>query len=146
MITSIAIENLKRFRSATVPLRSLNLLTGLNGTGKSTLIQALLLAKQAAESGRSGSVALNDVHGLALGEAQDVLHPLSESPTIGVRLEHDAGSVGFSFDVPSARSLNLPFAMDADPSSMPGRQLRARVHLPQRGAPRAQGSARDGCR
>lgn len=113
MITSVEVENLKRFRSVAVPLRSLNLLTGLNGTGKSTLIQALLLVKQAAEMGMSGSVALNDVHGLALGEAQDTLHPLAETQVIGVRLEHDEGVAGFRFEVPTTRSLNLPFSVDA---------------------------------
>ncbi|MFD0201268.1 MULTISPECIES: DUF3696 domain-containing protein [Saccharothrix] len=114
MITRVEVNNLKRFQDASVSLRRLNLLTGLNGTGKSTFIQALLLAKQAAEIGRTGTVALNDVHGLALGEAQETLHPLAEEPAIVVTLAYGGIRIRIRFDVPSKRSLNLPFTMDAE--------------------------------
>jgi predicted ATPase len=46
MITRIAINNFKAFREAEINLNYLNLFTGLNGTGKSTFIQSLLLLRQ----------------------------------------------------------------------------------------------------
>ncbi len=46
MITRISIRNFKAFREAEVNLSSLNLFTGLNGMGKSTFIQSLLLLRQ----------------------------------------------------------------------------------------------------
>lgn len=46
MITSLHLENFKGFEFADIPFRSINLLTGLNSAGKSSVIQALLLLKQ----------------------------------------------------------------------------------------------------
>ncbi|MDU0290643.1 DUF3696 domain-containing protein [Saccharothrix longispora] len=130
MIELVEVTNLKRFLTASVPLGRLNLLTGLNGTGKSTFVQALLLAKQAAGIGRSGVVALNDVHGLALGEAQEVLHPLAEEPAIVLGLRCDDGEVGIRFDVPAKRSLNLPFTTDTElPASLSGASGRLFCYL-----------------
>lgn len=107
MITSISIQNFKRFRDIKVPLRALTVLTGLNGTGKSTLIQAILLARQAAEASGSKVVALNGVYGLALGEGEDILHPDAEDQIIGVRLEQQSQVLDFKFRAPEGRSLNL---------------------------------------
>lgn len=46
MITRIALKNFKAFRDEEINLTSLNLFTGLNGMGKSTFIQSLLLLRQ----------------------------------------------------------------------------------------------------
>lgn len=46
MITRVAIKNFKAFREAEINLTSLNLFTGLNGMGKSSFIQSLLLLRQ----------------------------------------------------------------------------------------------------
>ena len=74
MITSVGIRNLKRFGSVDLAFRPLTAFTGLNGTGKSTVIHALLLARQAAEDPAATVVQLNGPYQLALGEALDVLH------------------------------------------------------------------------
>jgi predicted ATPase len=50
MITEIEIENFKCFKNrVSFPLGKLTLLTGVNGRGKSTLLQSLLLMKQSIE-------------------------------------------------------------------------------------------------
>lgn len=50
MITEISLQNFKIFKDKTTfPLRQLNLLTGVNGGGKSTLLQSLLLMRQSIE-------------------------------------------------------------------------------------------------
>src|SRR4051794_14823165 len=46
MITRVALRNFKAFQDAEINLSSLNLFTGLNGMGKSTFIQSLLLLRQ----------------------------------------------------------------------------------------------------
>lgn len=47
MLTSITLENFKCFKEETeFPLKQINLLTGINGRGKSTLLQSLLLMRQ----------------------------------------------------------------------------------------------------
>lgn len=50
MITEISLQNFKIFKDKTTfPLNKLNLLTGINGGGKSTLLQSLLLMRQSIE-------------------------------------------------------------------------------------------------
>ena len=46
MITSVEIKNFKSLKEVALETRNLNLLTGLNGSGKSSLIQVFLLLKQ----------------------------------------------------------------------------------------------------
>lgn len=47
MLTNITLENFKCFKEETeFPLKRINLLTGINGRGKSTLLQSLLLMRQ----------------------------------------------------------------------------------------------------
>lgn len=46
MITSITLDNFKCFEHFYIPLRKLTLIAGVNGAGKSSLIQSLLLLRQ----------------------------------------------------------------------------------------------------
>ncbi|MGW0787415.1 DUF3696 domain-containing protein [Streptomyces sp. NPDC002911] len=112
MISALGIRNFKRFSDASFALRPLTVLTGLNGTGKSTTIQALLLARQLTEAGSAGVVQLNGPYGLALGEAHEVLHPDAVDSAIEIRLESDrveAPSV-HRFEVPDEQALYLSVA------------------------------------
>ena len=52
MLTSVGIANFKSLKSVLLNTRHLNLLTGLNGSGKSSLIQALLLLRQSPDIGQ----------------------------------------------------------------------------------------------
>ena len=49
MIEFINIQNFKTLLNASFPLGNLNLFSGLNGMGKSTLVQSLLLLRQSYE-------------------------------------------------------------------------------------------------
>ncbi len=50
MLTQIKLTHFKCFKEETsFPLSQLNLLTGINGRGKSTLLQSLLLMRQSVE-------------------------------------------------------------------------------------------------
>lgn len=46
MIENITIKNFKSLKNISIKTKSLNLLMGLNGMGKSSLLQSLLLLKQ----------------------------------------------------------------------------------------------------
>ena len=74
MIAEIRLENFKRFRALTLNTANLTVLTGANGAGKTSVLHALLLARQMArETGRS-HVELNGVDTLELGGPEDVIH------------------------------------------------------------------------
>lgn len=119
MITSVAVDNFKRFRRAEVETRSMTVLTGLNGGGKSTLLQSLLLARYATEFPDQPVAPLNGPFGLALGEANEVLHLDAETQEIGITLRAGAQEYPYRFGVPDdARSLNLP--VRGRPSVVPG--------------------------
>ena len=51
MINKIMLKNFKCFQSLELNLKRLNILSGLNGMGKSTVIQSLLLLKQSIRQG-----------------------------------------------------------------------------------------------
>jgi predicted ATPase len=55
-LTSIRMKNFKSVAEADVPLSPLTVVVGANSSGKSTLLQSLLLQAQAAESGVLGSL------------------------------------------------------------------------------------------
>ena len=50
MIASVSLHNFKCFRSLTLNLGAMNVLAGMNGAGKSTVIQSLLAVRQSWES------------------------------------------------------------------------------------------------
>lgn len=102
MIDSLLLKNFKCFQSLHLPLGGLTLLTGLNGMGKSSIQQALLLLRQSWLQGLlgKGKLALNgDL--LRLGTAADVLNSDADDDVI---------SLGVSS---SGRELLLSFGYDA---------------------------------
>jgi hypothetical protein len=106
MIENLHVQGFKRFASVELTLKPLTVMTGLNGTGKSTLIQALLLARQMAENPGCRYVKLNGPYELALGEADDVLHPAATSITIDFVI--DGTQCRYVFEPPEeGRALHL---------------------------------------
>ncbi|GHG54512.1 AAA family ATPase [Streptomyces griseocarneus] len=57
MITTLAVENYRSLRRLIVPLDRLNVITGANGTGKSSLYRALRLLAEAARGGAVAALA-----------------------------------------------------------------------------------------
>jgi predicted ATPase len=105
VIESLELVGFKRFGRNTLEFRNLTVLTGVNGTGKSTAIQALLLIRQIAEKPSATVVQLNGAYGLALGEAADVLHPSARA--VEFTLVDGGRSFRYAFGEPDGRSLHL---------------------------------------
>lgn len=105
MITSIEIAGFKRFESDHVPMAPLTVLTGLNGSGKTSLVQAILLLCGTKSS--DASVALNGPYGLELGTAGDVLNWASEGPIKIVVHDPAVGASEWMMTVPSEEALYL---------------------------------------
>lgn len=74
MIKELHLKNFKCFESQNIPLGGLTLLTGLNGMGKSSVMQALLLIRQSFAGYQPSSMSLilnGDL--VRLGTARDIL-------------------------------------------------------------------------
>lgn len=91
MISKIKLSNFKCFRRMQLKCAPLTLLCGLNGMGKSSVIQALLVLRQSFESGDllEGRLVLGGE--LAdLGTGTDVLYEDADSDVVGFELQSDA--------------------------------------------------------
>jgi predicted ATPase len=103
MISSIALTNFKCFRHAQLDLAALNVLAGVNGAGKSTVIQSLLALRQSWESGNLslGRFQLNGAL-TELGTAKEVYcaEPTSEF----VELAFASSALGGRLDLKSRQS------------------------------------------
>lgn len=87
MIQQIRLENFKCFEDQAIEIGGLTLLAGLNGMGKSTVLQALLLLRQSALNGdmRAQGLLLNgDL--IRLGTGRDVLYEHAQTDQIGLNL------------------------------------------------------------
>ena len=83
MLTKFELKNFKCFQELELPCASLNLLCGLNGTGKSSVLQAFLLLRQSIESGEvtKGRLELNGER-VQLGTGTDIIHDGDVEPLV----------------------------------------------------------------
>ncbi|MCZ9346551.1 DUF3696 domain-containing protein [Streptomyces sp. TRM76130] len=72
MITRLTLVNFKAFSRLELPLGPLTLLTGLNSSGKSSVLQALALLLQSSNNAGRGLLLNGEL--VELGSARDVLH------------------------------------------------------------------------
>jgi predicted ATPase len=90
MIRELKIDNFKCFAGTRFSFDALNVLTGKNAAGKSSVLQCLLLAKEAAEMLPSNpTIKLNGPYELELGTVLDVIRHGSTDNKIGFVLSSD---------------------------------------------------------
>ena len=106
MIHSFVLKNFKSIKKKHFKLRNLNILLGLNGQGKSSFIQALLVLRQS-DKLEQGELKLNGgENGLAnIGTTRDALYQYSKSEGLAIILQ---------FDNTSAYNLEYDYKIDAD--------------------------------
>lgn len=103
MINKVTLEGFKCFGKRTLfPLSQVSILTGLNGRGKSTLIQAILSTTQSLTQSGLSSIEWNGAL-VSLGEFDDVL-------TRGF----DRGEIGFGFETDDNVDKTLSFSLRKD--------------------------------
>lgn len=111
MITGITIQNFKLFRTKTTfdGFKAINVLTGINGRGKSSLLHALLLPKQSLlESQWNDKLVLNGQY-VNLGNAVDIRNEKnSRSVPIGFDYHTTGGSIELLFNADSDTWQKLP--------------------------------------
>jgi energy-coupling factor transporter ATP-binding protein EcfA2 len=87
MFDRVTLHNFKAFRDVTIPLRPLTLLSGVNGSGKSTTLQALAVLRQSWDTGflnNRGLLLNGDL--VSLGEGTDILHDQHVDDGISIAL------------------------------------------------------------
>lgn len=138
MITRLSLRNFKCFEEQSFDLAPLSLLTGLNGMGKSSVLQALLLVRQSARAG------LLPMRGLllageyvTLGSAGDALYDGArgdDPDAIGLRVELAGigGLVELRLDASDRQSDFLPvrgsYQWPLEPTALLGRPINALEH------------------
>ena len=103
MITRIKAENFKCFKRLDLPLRNLTVLAGLNGSGKSSVMQAIFYMRHCVQrAGRGVSSVLLRDHGLHFVNAGDVFYQFSpdgaERVLVGAESDGDAGKEALNYE------------------------------------------------
>lgn len=99
MLTNIKLKNFKCFEQLDLECRPLNLLCGLNGTGKSSVLQALLVLRQSFETGRllKGELVLGGER-IDLGQGKDVLFEDAKDNAVEFVLRHEGTADDWKVD------------------------------------------------
>ncbi len=98
MIKSILLKNFKCFKNQEIKLSNLTLLSGVNGMGKSTTIQSLLLLRQTYEANLLDKGLLLNGEFINIGIGKDLLNRDAEGPEIiSIQLEYEDQSIEYEF-------------------------------------------------
>jgi len=107
MINQLRLRNFKRFEDLSLVIKPLTLLSGLNGMGKSSILQALLLLRQSYQRGLLESIGLS-LNGdlVRIGTARDALFENATEDRISFQLDfRDANRAVWEFDYDSEREI-----------------------------------------
>jgi len=105
VLSQIDLEQFKCFQLLKLPLGALTLLTGWNASGKSSVLQALVLLHQAIrEQEWSRRLLLNGTE-LSLGTVADVVDKVTGRRTFGIGLVDGAREIRWSFDGEDRRNM-----------------------------------------
>lgn len=113
MLQALKLHNFKCFEDLHIQLSSLNILSGLNGMGKSTVIQALIALRQTSESNQLYKGLILNSERETLGTGRDVLYGshAQDDENIGFCLQYD--NILYDFIYNYADSDYLPLFNEA---------------------------------
>ena len=127
MIATLAVENYRSLRSLAVPLAPLTVVTGANGTGKSSLYRSLRLLADAARNGAVAALAREgglpstlwagpETIGRAVREGTYPVQPVVRGKPVSLRLGFggDDFSYAIDFGLPPADGRETAFALDPE--------------------------------
>lgn len=106
MLQTVKLENFKCFQEQLFSFTNLTILSGLNGMGKSSLLQSLLLLRQSSDILPSG-LRLNGAY-VNLGAARDVLYESAEQDCLSISLTEDGNVNKYQYDCSDSYSDFLP--------------------------------------
>ncbi len=111
MFDRLTLHNFKAFKDLSLSLRPLTLLSGLNGSGKSTTLQALALLRQSWDTGylsQRGFLLNGDL--VSLGSGGDVLHEQHDDQMITIKLHRGHEELEWTAAYGASDDI-LPFAV-----------------------------------
>src|SRR5690606_6527700 len=107
VLSRVTLDSFKCFEHISVPLRPLTLLSGVNGGGKSSVMQAMVLLAQTLRFREWGRSLLLETDDLALGTAADVLNQRSARRTLALGLSGPGEELTWTFKADDRRALAL---------------------------------------
>lgn len=107
MLKSLRIEDLKCFSALDLSLGKLTLLSGVNGGGKSTVIQSLVLLSHTLNSREWGRTLALDGPDIALGSAADVLNQAGSRRSLALGASMEGERIEWRFRAEDRRALSL---------------------------------------
>ncbi len=115
MLRELTLDGFKCFDEQRIPVGRLTLLTGVNASGKSSVIQALALLRQSVLDAEWSPQLVLDGSLIRLGTAADVVNKIRGGRTLGLGIAGDGWSVRWTFGDPRVR--------ETDAASMPLHEL-----------------------
>lgn len=98
MTMNFRIERFKCFESVNIPINQLTVFCGANASGKSTIIQSLLLYRASAGLTKKSTISVNSSAGLSLGNAENLLHQRSSDTSDSLKFGFEKNSNKETYD------------------------------------------------
>lgn len=115
MIASISLINFKCFRSLSLDVGTINVFAGMNGAGKSTVIQSLLAIRQSWESGSLSRGRIQLSGDLAdLGTTGAVYCADPSTDTIEIIIRHSGGNPSIELRSPQSEEYSYEYFLRLD--------------------------------
>ena len=121
MISDLRLSNFKAFDEVHIPLGAMTLLSGVNGSGKSTILQSLGVLKQSFDAGclsSSGGLLLNGEY-VDLGVGQDVLCEYSDASSVGISVVSDGVEHSWRFQYAERDDMLRTIGYPSSPFTIP---------------------------
>jgi predicted ATPase len=125
MLTTLAVANYRSLRDLVVPLERLNVVTGANGSGKSSLYRALRLLTETAQGGLVGALAREgglqstlwagpEKHSRAMKRGEQPVHGTLRKDVIHLGLGFGSEDFGYAIDLGLPMPSDSAFALDPE--------------------------------
>lgn len=111
MLTQVDLEHFKCFNLLKLPIGRLTLLSGSNSSGKSSVLQSLVLLHQTIREHEWATRLLLNGSELRLGTVTDVVDKVSGRRTFGIGLIDDDRSVRWTFEGAERRDMSAAVAI-----------------------------------
>lgn len=107
MLDALHLSNFKCFETLDLPLGDLTVLSGINGGGKSSVIQSLVVLAQTLDEREWSKSLLLNGPSLTLGNATDVINQTSGRRQLCLGASAGSRKVVWTFSAPDRRSMSL---------------------------------------